>query len=72
MLAEVRNLAPDKFEWRTAPYEFVTDRPAIDLLTGGPEFRTLVDQGGDLRDLLTADQLKTREFDRRRSSWLLY
>lgn len=27
------------FEWRVAPYEFVTTRPAIDLLTGGARFR---------------------------------
>ena len=27
------------FEWRNAPYEFVTNRPAIDLLTGSSLFR---------------------------------
>lgn len=27
------------FEWRAAPYEFVTDKPAIDLLTGSAYFR---------------------------------
>jgi uncharacterized protein YbbC (DUF1343 family) len=72
LIAEARNLAPSEFAWRTAPYEYVSDRPAIDLLTGGPEYRTLVDQGGDLRALLADDQLQTREFDRERSAWLLY
>jgi uncharacterized protein YbbC (DUF1343 family) len=72
LIAEVRNLAPDEFAWRKDPYEFVTDRPAIDLLTGGPEFRERVDAGDDLRDHLAADQLKTRDFERLRSSWLLY
>ncbi len=32
------------FEWRAAPYEFVTERPAIDLLTGAPTFRELIDE----------------------------
>jgi uncharacterized protein YbbC (DUF1343 family) len=72
LIAEVRNLAPAEFAWRKDPYEFVTDRPAIDLLTGGPEFRELVDAGGDLRAHLADDQLKMREFDQLRSSWLLY
>jgi uncharacterized protein YbbC (DUF1343 family) len=72
LIAETRNLAPNEFAWRKDPYEFVNDRPAIDLLTGGPEFRELVDAGDDLRDHLAADSLKTRDFDRRRSAWLLY
>jgi uncharacterized protein YbbC (DUF1343 family) len=71
LIAEARKLTPE-FAWRKDPYEFVTDRPAIDLLTGGPEFREVVDRGGDLRDLLAADQLKAREFDRIRATWLLY
>jgi uncharacterized protein YbbC (DUF1343 family) len=33
---------PKHFEWRREPYEFVSDIPAIDLLTGGPLFRKLV------------------------------
>jgi uncharacterized protein YbbC (DUF1343 family) len=72
LIAETKKLAPAEFEWRKAPYEFVTDRPAIDLLTGGPEYRELVDRGDDLRAYFAADHLQTREFDRIRSPWLLY
>lgn len=36
---------PDDFEWRTRAYEFVTDRPAIDLLTGGSTLRQTLDAG---------------------------
>lgn len=39
--------APGEFRWREEPYEF-DGRPAIDLLTGSPEFRELIDGGGDL------------------------
>jgi uncharacterized protein YbbC (DUF1343 family) len=72
LIAEVRRLAPEQFAWRVAPYEFVTDRPAIDLLTGGPEFRNVVDQGGDLSALLANDEIQAQEFQRTRSAWLLY
>jgi molybdopterin-guanine dinucleotide biosynthesis protein MobB len=42
-------LAPKAFRWRTEPYEFES-RPAIDLLTGSPEFRESLDSGRDLDD----------------------
>lgn len=34
------------FAWRREPYEFVADRPAIDLLTGDPAFREHIDAHG--------------------------
>ena len=40
--------APREFRWRTEPYEF-DPRPAIDLLTGSPRFRELVDAGARTR-----------------------
>jgi uncharacterized protein YbbC (DUF1343 family) len=33
--------------WRSAPYEFVTDRPAIDLLTGDERLRQGLEAGDD-------------------------
>ncbi len=35
----------DVFSWRREAYEFVSDRPAIDLLAGGPELRRALDSG---------------------------
>jgi uncharacterized protein YbbC (DUF1343 family) len=53
------------FEWRTAPYEFVTDKPAIDLLTGSAAFRESIDDVNlaVLWELVSTPQamLKTRE-----------
>ncbi|MFH0800650.1 MAG: DUF1343 domain-containing protein [Pseudomonadota bacterium] len=40
------------FEWRHEPYEFVTNRPAIDLLTGSSKFREGI-------DALSLDDLKS-------------
>lgn len=40
----IKKLYSDRgFQWRTAPYEFVTHRPAIDLLTGSAFFRDRID-----------------------------
>jgi len=39
LLWAFRQAAPDCFAWRAEPYEFVADLPAIDLLTGGAEYR---------------------------------
>jgi uncharacterized protein YbbC (DUF1343 family) len=43
--AAVRRRFPDAFGWRRDPYEFVSDRPAIDLLAGGSELREALDAG---------------------------
>ncbi len=39
--------APEAFRWRPEPYEFDA-RPAIDLLTGSPEFRETLEASDDL------------------------
>lgn len=57
--------------WRTEVYEFVSDRPAIDLLTGGPELRNAVDEGAPIEEVLAREARGAAEFDgRRRESWL--
>ena len=75
LIAEVARQAPEQFALRTEPYEYVSDRPAIDLLTGGPEFRRLIEGGGsddDVRALARADEPALAAFRARRTPWLLY
>jgi uncharacterized protein YbbC (DUF1343 family) len=43
LLWAFRRAAPDCFGWRAEPYEFVADRPAIDLLTGSAECRRAIE-----------------------------
>ncbi|MBK8482733.1 MAG: DUF1343 domain-containing protein [Proteobacteria bacterium] len=63
---------PGACAWRTEPYEFVDDRPAIDLLAGGEWLRRGVSAGATL-DQLTADWAEAeRDFLRRRQPYLLY
>jgi hypothetical protein len=68
---------PSREAWRTEVYEYVVDRPAIDLLTGGPEYREAVDRarrGGDLdlEGVLEAERLGARAFEAQREPHLLY
>jgi len=71
MLAAVLRSEPIEARWRTETYEFVSDRPTIDLLTGGPEFRTAVDEGAPLDDGLGSEARGAAQFDdERRASWL--
>jgi uncharacterized protein YbbC (DUF1343 family) len=62
----------EAFRFRTEPYEYVSDRPAIDLLTGGPEFREAVQARADLRELWEADARGVAEFAELRREFLLY
>jgi uncharacterized protein YbbC (DUF1343 family) len=71
MLAAVLPSLPPDARWRTEEYEFVSDRPAIDLLTGGPELRAAVDDGTSLDALLAHEARGAAEFDgQRRAAWL--
>jgi uncharacterized protein YbbC (DUF1343 family) len=71
-IAQVARSQPEAFAFRSEPYEYVSDRPAIDLLTGGPEFRSLVDSRTAIDDYLHAQDAPVREFAERRRDWLLY
>jgi uncharacterized protein YbbC (DUF1343 family) len=72
LLAEAKRLCHGQFAWRTTTYEFVSDRPAIDLLSGGPEFRALVDADREIDGYLAQDDAGAQAFAVRRRAWLLY
>jgi molybdopterin-guanine dinucleotide biosynthesis protein MobB len=66
-----RRAAPRDFSWRTEAYEFDA-RPAIDLLTGSPRFREILDSGGDLALEIGRHDAGARDFLRRREHFLRY
>ena len=72
LLDAVRRLAPDVFAWRSAPYEFVTDRPAIDLLTGSSDCRLAIEGGAPLSDWIAGWAREERTFREERAAILLY
>jgi uncharacterized protein YbbC (DUF1343 family) len=71
LIASAHRLAPAEFRWRTEPYEFVADPPAIDLLTGGGDVRAAVDADASLGQLVATFKGFEREFAERRRPALL-
>jgi uncharacterized protein YbbC (DUF1343 family) len=47
------------FAWKQPPYEYVHDRMPIDILSGGENFRVLVDSGADSNQLMNWVQGKS-------------
>ncbi len=54
--------APDLAVWRKDPYEFIAEIPALDLLTGSPELRTLLERGADLTSYLARCEEEAHKF----------
>ncbi|MFH1874644.1 MAG: DUF1343 domain-containing protein [Pseudomonadota bacterium] len=57
------------FEWRTEKYEFVSDKPAIDLLTGSSFFRENINESFDVLAKLSKAE---ETFMDKRKKFLLY
>jgi uncharacterized protein YbbC (DUF1343 family) len=72
ILRELRALCGENFHWRSEPYEFVSDRPAIDLLTGSDAIRTGIERGFTLDELESTWLPAQRRFAERRRPHLLY
>jgi uncharacterized protein YbbC (DUF1343 family) len=72
LLAAVRELSGDRFAWRTEPYEFVADRPAIDLLFGSDRERLGLEAGIPAAELARPWETEEEAFRQRRRAFLLY
>jgi uncharacterized protein YbbC (DUF1343 family) len=72
ILRELWATAGERFRWRTEKYEFVSDRPAIDLLTGSDEIRKGVERGVAVEELFATWLPAERAFATRRKPHLLY
>jgi uncharacterized protein YbbC (DUF1343 family) len=71
-LRVIRSVWPEQFAWREQAYEFVQDRPAIDLLAGGPWLRRGIEQGASLAELTADWQPAQAAFLERRRPFLRY
>jgi len=71
VLAALRDATPG-FAWRTEEYEFVADRPAIDLLFGSDRERLGLEAGVGWRALAAAWEAEEEAFRRERQPFLLY
>ncbi len=72
ILRALHALAGEAFRWRTERYEFVSDRLAIDLLTGGDAIRNGIEAGASLGDLRSTWLPAEEAFAQRRRAALAY
>jgi len=66
VLDACRRASPEAWTWRTDAYEFVTDRPAIDLLWGSTALRDTIDKGTAVDRLLEDADADCKTFDYKR------
>ncbi len=67
-----RQVAPDGFGWRIEPYEFISDRLAIDLLYGSDRPRLALEAGAAVDDVVGPFATDEAAFRELRRPYLLY
>ena len=72
VFATVRARPEGENPWRTRPFQHDNRRPAIDLLTGSPAFRSAANEGASLDALLAAEAEGAQAFVEARRHFLLY
>lgn len=72
ILRHTRALWPREFAWRVEPYEFRGDVPAVDLLTGSPRVREMIDAGAPVVELAEFVETSGRAARENRCQALLY
>ena len=60
------------FAWKEPPYEYVTDKPPIDVLTGDPAVREALEKGADLPALAQSWRREIEAFRRESLAFHLY
>jgi uncharacterized protein YbbC (DUF1343 family) len=73
VIKAIAKLYPDDLEWRKEPYEFVSDRLAIDLLYGSTELReSWLSLERNLSDIEASWEDDKERFQEIRKKYLLY
>jgi uncharacterized protein YbbC (DUF1343 family) len=72
LLQDMVSLHRDRFAWKQPPYEYVTDRLPIDVLTGDPAVREAIESGADLRALAARWKGEIRAFQKEAAEHHLY
>ena len=72
LLRALYTLYPDDFGWRSEAYEFVSDRLAIDLLSGDRSIRDWVESSAELADLQQVWRQSEQQFAQQMAGQLLY
>ena len=65
LFTAVRATSRDDFAFRTDPYEYEREKPAIDILTGSADFRNMILEGADLSDFRKVWAEERKPFEER-------
>ncbi|MEM9294146.1 MAG: DUF1343 domain-containing protein [Acidobacteriota bacterium] len=72
LLAAVQSAGAGQLQWRQEPYEFVIDRPALDLLTGTTRCREAIESGEGLEAWIASWEEDEESFRELRRPVLIY
>lgn len=72
LIMAVFRLHPDRFRWRTEPYEFETAHPAFDLLVGTDEIRKRIEASDSLDRIQAGWSQELAVFNELRSRYIRY
>ncbi len=72
LLRAVHRLWPDRFQWRPPPYEYETERPAIDILAGSDCLREQIEEQVPVPEIESSWNEALTGFDRIRKKYLIY
>ncbi len=72
LLRAAWRLGGGAMKWRTEEYEFVADRPALDLLAGGAWLRAAIEAQASIAEMLAHEEAGRLAFLARRRGFLLY
>jgi uncharacterized protein YbbC (DUF1343 family) len=72
ILRAVHRLWPDRFQWRPPPYEYETERPAIDILAGNDRLREQIEKQIPVPEIESSWREALAGFDSIRKRHLIY
>jgi uncharacterized protein YbbC (DUF1343 family) len=72
LLQTVVSLHPEKFQWKSPPYEYEFEKLPFDLITGDPLIRRAIEDGHPLRNLEETWAEEVKCFEEIRAPYLLY
>jgi uncharacterized protein YbbC (DUF1343 family) len=72
LIAAFHDAAPDRFGWKSPPYEYEYEKTPIDVLWGSSELRVRIERGASMAEFADEWEDEAREFNRMRAEYLLY
>jgi uncharacterized protein YbbC (DUF1343 family) len=72
LIAAISRIAPEQFSWRRQPYEFVSEHPAIDLLTGDTALREALENREEPTEWIKSWPSDERQFREECEDILIY